>query len=368
MAGIMCDLSKAFDVISHKLILNKLHCYGIRDVAHRLFKSFLSDRRQVVKLSAGDGTLVSDTGHVNIGIPQGSALGNSMFLVFVNDLPSAITTGLPVLFADDTTVIVSARTYEQLSEKIHNTCGQLQHWFTTNGLLLNLAKSNVMVFSGRHVALPPCIYDVPMPLCSECRFLGFMLDSNLNWKCHVDKLCDKLGSAVFVLRKLKPLISKVSLRSVYFAMFHSLMSYGTLMWGNSTDANRVLILQKRALRTMAGVKTRHSCRGIFVENRIMTHYSLYLFEVLMFVRSNFSSFTKVDVANKVIRSTGRLRTVPRRMALAGKNPRVIGPTFYERLPQELKNETSNEKFKSRLRNFLLENPLYSINEFYDITN
>lgn len=146
------------------------------------------------------------------------------------------------------------------------------------------------------------------------------------------------------------------------------MSYGTLMWGNSTDANRVLILQKRALRTMAGVKTRHSCRGIFIETRIMTHYSLYLFEVLMFVKKNWSTFTKVEVLNKMIRSTGRLATVPRRMALAEKNPRVIGPTFYERLPQALRKETCNEIFQNRLRNFLLENPLYSIDEYYDITN
>lgn len=272
-----------------------------------------------------------------------------------------------MLFADDTTVIVSAQTHEQLGAKIRDACGQLQQWFCTNGLLLNVTKSNVMIFSGRKLTVPPSVSNCPMPLCNETRFLGFMLDSNLNWKCHVDKLCSGLSSAVFALRKLKPLITNVSLKSVYYAHFHSLMTYGVLIWGNSTDANRVFLMQKRALRTLAGVKPRDSCRQLFVTHKIMTHYSAYLFEILMFVKRNLPMFSRVEVSGKTIRSTGRLRTVSRRMALAEKNPRVIGPTYYERLPVQVRMETSVTIFKRRLRNFLLENPLYSISEFFDIT-
>lgn len=95
----------------------------------------------------------------------------------------------------------------------------------------------------------------------------------------------------------------------------------------------------------------------------MTHYSQYIFDILIFVRSNISQFARVNVAGKNIRSTGRLRTVPRRMALSSKNPRVIGPTYYEHLPCDLRNEPSDETFRRRLRNILLENPLYSVSEY-----
>ncbi|XP_026329623.1 uncharacterized protein LOC113237398 [Hyposmocoma kahamanoa] len=149
---------------------------------------------------------------------------------------AAITAGLSVLFADDTTVMVSARTYEQLGQRIDEGCEQLQRWFSSNGLLLNITKSNIMVFSGRGLTVPPCVASNPMPICNESRFLGFTLDSNLNWKCHDDRLCDRLSGAVFALRKLKLVISDSALRQVYFAYFHSLMSYGSLIWGNSTDA------------------------------------------------------------------------------------------------------------------------------------
>jgi hypothetical protein len=144
------------------------------------------------------------------------------------------------------------------------------------------------------------------------------------------------------------------------------MSYGTVIWGNSTDAKRVFLLQKRALRLVAGVKPRHSCKNLFRSHHIMTHYSLYIFEVLMFVRNNLQMFKRVEVAGKVIRSTGRLRTVPRRMALSGKNPRVIGPTYYEHLPAKLRNDPSDEAFKRQLRIFLLENAFYSVNEFMNM--
>lgn len=224
-----------------------------------------------------------------------------------------------------------------------------------------------MLFSGRNSTAPPCIAECPMPICNECKFLGFTLDSNLNWKCRVDQLCGRLSSAAFALKKLQRLISKKSLRSVYFSHFHSLMSYGIVIRGNSTHAKRILILHKRAIRLLARVKHRHSCKQLFKSNSIMTHYSLYMYEVLMYVRKNLPMFKRVEVTGKKLRSTGRLRTVPRRMALSEKNPRVIGPTYYERLPTELRTEPSDETFERQLRIFLLKNPLYTVNEYMDIT-
>lgn len=222
-----------------------------------------------------------------------------------------------------------------------------------------------MIFSGRSIALPPCLINSPMPVTMECRFLGFTLDAHLNWKSHVSGLCNRLSGAVFALKKLKPLISGDALRQVYFAHFHSLMSYGTLIWGNSTDANRVMLMQKRAVRTLIGVPPRHSCRDLFRKYRIMTHYSVYVYELLMFVRKHLSTFECVNVQGKTLRTTGRLRTVPRRMALSGKNPRVVGPTYYERLPAEIK-DLSEEAFGRRVKNLLMDNPLYSVSEFSDI--
>ncbi|KAI5643575.1 reverse transcriptase (RNA-dependent DNA polymerase) domain-containing protein [Phthorimaea operculella] len=348
VASIFCDLSKAFDVINHKLLLDKLDAYGIRNNAYNLLHSFLTGRNQTVQVSSQGTKLKSEAGDVKVGIPQGSSLGNTLFLAFINDLPSIVTDGLMVLFADDTTVVVSAKTYDQLNGKICRVCEQLQRWFSASGLILNVAKSNVMLFSSKTIAVPQSIRS-PMPLCDICKFLGFTVDAHLNWKQHVDVLCGKLSSAAFALRKLKPLISASALQQTYFAYFHSIMSYGSILWGNSTDAERVLIMQKRALRAMAGVNPMCSCRELFRKYGIMTHFSQYLFEVIMYVRQNLPNFERVSIPGRVTRRTGRLKTVPHRMVLAEKNPRIIGPTFYERLPSDLRVEPSDEKFGYKIK-------------------
>ncbi|KAJ2937119.1 hypothetical protein O0L34_g19287 [Tuta absoluta] len=137
-AGIFCDLTKAFDVIQVDLLLEKLKLYGIRKNAHQLLESFLTGRKQIVQVISDGRKIRSQAGNLTIGIPQGSALGNTLFLTFINDLAHSISEGLAVLFADDTTVIVNARTYDQLSKKVNKTHVQFRLW---NGLPILCTRS-----------------------------------------------------------------------------------------------------------------------------------------------------------------------------------------------------------------------------------
>lgn len=95
----------------------------------------------------------------------------------------------------------------------------------------------------------------------------------------------------------------------------------------------------------------------------MTFYTLYIFEIIKYVRRNLSNFGRRTGGGRQLRSAGKLESVPRRTEFATKNPRVIGPTFYENLPSDIKNETNDETFYRLLKNFLLENEYYTINDF-----
>ena len=95
--GVFCDLSKAFDTLNHSILLEKLDHYGIRGTALNWFESYLSNRFQYVDLNGHSSSRLL----LATGVPQGSILGPLLFLLYINDLPSASNLKC-VTFADDT--------------------------------------------------------------------------------------------------------------------------------------------------------------------------------------------------------------------------------------------------------------------------
>ena len=103
--GIFYDLSKAFDVISHDMLLNKLNTYGIRRNANNLFVSYIANRSQFVDIDGHSSSLLN----IQSGVPQGSIIGPLLYFIHVNDIPNSCT-GNILLFADDTTLCISNST------------------------------------------------------------------------------------------------------------------------------------------------------------------------------------------------------------------------------------------------------------------
>ena len=97
--GTFLDFQKAFDTVDHCILLDKLHIYGIRGIAHEWFSSYMSKRHQSVMYN----NFESDYKEIKCGVPHGSVLGPLLFLIYINDLPSVSKLFMPILFADDTT-------------------------------------------------------------------------------------------------------------------------------------------------------------------------------------------------------------------------------------------------------------------------
>ena len=96
--GIFIDLAKVFDTANHKILLKKLHYYGIRGTALAWFESYLSNRQQYVKI----GIEKSNPALVKCGVPQGSILGPMLFFIDINDLNDIVNKSRIIMFADDT--------------------------------------------------------------------------------------------------------------------------------------------------------------------------------------------------------------------------------------------------------------------------
>jgi len=116
---------------------------------------------------------------------------------------------------------------------------------------------------------------------TEVSFLGLTLDSVLSWKKHIDELTGKLCSACCALRHIREVVLKDTLKSVYFAHIHSLLSYGIIFWGNSAHTKKIFIIQKKSIRIMTKSKPTDSYRQHFINLEIMMMYSQYIYSLMV---------------------------------------------------------------------------------------
>jgi hypothetical protein len=121
IAGIFCDLTKAFDCVSHELLLLcKLQYYGVRGAWLELIKSYLSDRKQRVDFKSSSlFTQSSQQKLIKCGVPQGSVLGPLFFNIYVNDFPIFLKKfSVVTMYANDTNLLISAQTLDDLTCRI----------------------------------------------------------------------------------------------------------------------------------------------------------------------------------------------------------------------------------------------------------
>ena len=133
---VFIDLTKAFDTVSHKMLLEKLNNYGIRGIAFNLLKSYLSERSQFVKID----DISSTSKLVHYGVPQGTVLGPILFSVYINSLLTLQSKGTIVSFADDTAILYKSETWEQLKDVAEVDLKMISQWFNANILTLNHEK------------------------------------------------------------------------------------------------------------------------------------------------------------------------------------------------------------------------------------
>ena len=143
VCGVFLDLTKAFDTVDHDILLHKLSHYGIRGVSNRLIRSYLSNRKQYVKIKDSQSEKLS----VSCGVPQGSVLGPLLFLIYVNDIAMSAPEGNIKLFADDTNAFIEHENINQLLENAQVLLKYLFKWFRDNRLTVNACKSSFTIFT-----------------------------------------------------------------------------------------------------------------------------------------------------------------------------------------------------------------------------
>jgi hypothetical protein len=147
---------------------------------------------------------------------QGSILDPLFFLFYINDLPGIITDiSQPVLFADDTSMLISKPSPTEFINDINKVFGKINDWFKINLLSLNFDKTYYVQFltkNNHEINIHISYGNKLITNTHGTNFLGLIIDSNLSWKNHIDKLMPKLSLARYAIRAVKSLMTQESLR------------------------------------------------------------------------------------------------------------------------------------------------------------
>jgi hypothetical protein len=155
-----------------------------------------------------------------------------------------------ILFVDDTSVIISNSDPFVFQNSLTEAFKQLNIWFNTNLLFLNISKTEFIKFKTKHSYEHDQDINIEydekkISNSSRTKFLGINIVNTLSWKSHIDQLHPKLSSACDAIRAIKPYVNQETLLMVYYAYFHSIMNYGIISGGNSSYSVNIFRLQKK---------------------------------------------------------------------------------------------------------------------------
>lgn len=368
---VLFDMSRAFDFVHHSLLLSKLEQNGIRGPALSWIASYLDDRRQCVQITKFQPNQLTHEYKSSFvangfGVPQGSVLGPLLFLVYINDLPQ-FASHRTILFADDISLVVSSKKDANIHEHemdINSSMNIIIKWLTDNNLNINIDKTYYLNYNNIKNQLNIKHNGLSIKNTECAKFLGIYLDNKLKWKEHVGSICKRINRFCYPLHRLTKMAPRSTALTAYFGHIQSIIKYGLLIWGNSTDIGKVFVAQKKCIRAICGAGPMETCRPLFKELRVLPLPCLYIMEVARFVKDHWSLFKKQsDMCMRTLRYPNRLVTdvVPRSTRYK-RNCIYMCITVYNKIPESIKMLSGNQ-FRKVLYNWLTNKNYYSINDF-----
>ena len=247
--GIFIDLKKAFDTVNHKILIQKLEHYGVRNNSLNWFSSYLQNRAQYVFCN----NKKSEVKLVNCGVPQGSVLGPLLFLLYINDLPNISNKLKFYLFADDTNIFYEDSNLKSLQKTVNRELKKLSLWLNANRLALNISKTNFVIFAAKNKPLENVtllLSKKAIQQADHVKYLGVLIDSQLNFGKHIANVVKKVSRITGLMYKIRNFVDNTTLKMIYNSLIYPHLLYGIPIWGNSCQSkiDPLQKLQNKAVR------------------------------------------------------------------------------------------------------------------------
>ena len=243
---IIMDFAKAFDKVNHSLLIHKLKHYGVQGQVLEWIAAFLKNRQQSVVVDGATSSPVS----VQSGVPQGSVLGPTLFLAYINDLPEDLSS-LTKLFADDTAVYRLKATPTDIN-LLQEDLQKLETWEQSWDMSFHPGKCTTLpVTRARNPKRNNySLHEHTLEIVHNSKYLGVTLTSDLTWDMHINSICAKANKSLgFLRRNLK--IPAISLKeSAYKTFVRPILEYACTVWDPHTqdNINKLEAVQRRAAR------------------------------------------------------------------------------------------------------------------------
>ena len=219
VGAVFVDLSKAFDMVNHTLLIDKLLSLGITGIENKWFHPCLNNHTQCVSLN---GTF-STPNVIRSGVPQGSILGPLLFLLFINDMPKNIVNCSIDMYADDTLIYVCHNDIDVIEKCLKEDLPSFSIWLDRNLMKANVSKTKTMIL-GTSTRISR-IRDVNIIMTGTAvervntfKYLGITIDANLKWNDQINNICRKMCNSLTIMRRIKPFVPQRSLVTIYNTM------------------------------------------------------------------------------------------------------------------------------------------------------
>ena len=199
-----------------------------------------------------------------------------LFLIYINDLHTAIKHSNVIHFADDTSLINCNKSLKTINLQINEDLKLLCEWLRANKICLNTNKTEIIIFRSKQKStiskkLNFRISGQKIKPSLKVTYLGVVFDQFLTWNDHFNILLPKLSRATGMLAKIRYFVPYETLCSIYHAIFNSHLTYSSLIWGYITEElkNRIQVLQNKALRIIHFKKQRESAGPLYFKSNIL---------------------------------------------------------------------------------------------------
>lgn len=302
--AVFLDLKKAFDTVSIPILINKLERIGIRGLPLNLFIDYLTNRKQKVRV----GDCISQNKNVTCGVPQGSVLGPTLFLIYINDLCNLCISDAKIFaYADDTAVVFSGTSWNSAFRSTEiGMCG-VGEWLHVNQLTLNTSKTNYICFGIRNNIQTKEDLSIKIHNCNslsntkcDCpvinrvrytKYLGVIVDEKLSWYPQLEQVTNRVRKLIWIFKSLR-YISPTKLRlssgkslinNIYIALAQSILIYCISVWGGAVKTKFVIVERaQRALLKVIYFKTiRFPSEALYNECDLLSVRKLYILHSIL---------------------------------------------------------------------------------------